>query len=101
MLGGPPSLPVLEPVGAVTTEIVSSSPLGGSFEAYTLFLLAIEAARRSIEVTNPYFVPDARMSATILGAVRRGVRVACSCRPSSTTRGSGKPAGGSSVRHLL
>ena len=75
VLGGPPSLPVLEPVGAVTTEIVSSSPLGGSFEAYTLFLLAIEAARRSIEATNPYFVPDARMSATILAAVRRGVRV--------------------------
>ena len=57
VLGGPPSLPVLEPVGAVTTEIVSSSPLG------------------TIEVTTPYFVPDARMSATILAAVRRGVRV--------------------------
>jgi cardiolipin synthase len=75
VLGGSAYLPVAEPVGTVTAEIVSSSPLGGSFDAYTLFLLAIEAARRSIDITNPYFVPDRKMSATIVAAVRRGVRV--------------------------
>jgi cardiolipin synthase A/B len=75
LLGGPAYLPPLEPVGGVAAEVVSSSPLGGSFEAYTLFLLAIDAARRSIDITNPYFVPDARMSATIIAAVHRGVRV--------------------------
>jgi cardiolipin synthase A/B len=75
VLGGSAYLPVLAAVGPVAAEIVSSSPLGGSFEAYTLFLLAIDAARRSIAITNPYLVPDARMAATILTAVRRGVRV--------------------------
>jgi PLD-like domain len=73
-LGGAVYFPVLEPVGAVAAEIVSSSALDGSFQAYTLFLLAIEAARHSIDITNPYFV-DRTMTADILAAVRRGVRV--------------------------
>ncbi len=75
VLGGPTYFPPLEPVGTVAAQVVSSSPLGGSFEAYTLFLLAITAARRSIDITNPYFVPDKTMYASILGALRRGVRV--------------------------
>jgi cardiolipin synthase len=58
VLGGPAYLPVLERADSVAAEIVSSSALGGSFEVYTLFLLAIDAARRSIDITNPYFVPD-------------------------------------------
>jgi cardiolipin synthase len=75
VLGGPAYFPSLVPMGTVAVQIVSSSPFGGSYEAYTLFLLAIGAARRSIQITNPYFVPDARMSATLLSAARRGVRV--------------------------
>ena len=75
VLGGPAYFPVLERADSVAAEIVSSSALGGSFEAYTLFLLAIDAARRSIDITNPYFVPDRTMSTTLLAAVRRGVRV--------------------------
>ena len=42
---------------------------------YTTFLLAIASARRSIYITNPYFVPDDAMSDAIVNAVRRGVRV--------------------------
>src|SRR5215470_14326591 len=75
VLGGPAYFPVVERTDSVAAQIVSSSALGGSFEAYTLFLLAIDAARRSIDITNPYFVPDRTMSATLLAAVRRGVRV--------------------------
>lgn len=42
---------------------------------YTTFLLAIASARRSIYITNPYFVPDDAMSDALVNAVRRGVRV--------------------------
>jgi cardiolipin synthase len=42
---------------------------------YTMFLLAMASARRSIYITNPYFVPDEKMVQTLLQARRRGVRV--------------------------
>jgi len=42
---------------------------------YTMFLLAITSARRSIYVTNPYFLPDARMTRALIAAPSRGVRV--------------------------
>jgi cardiolipin synthase len=40
-----------------------------------MFLLAMASARRSIYITNPYFVPDEKMVLTLLQARRRGVRV--------------------------
>lgn len=42
---------------------------------YTMFLLAMASARRTIYITNPYFVPDDKMIETLLQARRRGVRV--------------------------
>ena len=42
---------------------------------YSLFLLAINGARRSLLITNPYFLPDERLGGAILDAARRGVRV--------------------------
>ena len=42
---------------------------------YTMFLLAITSARRSIYGTNPYFLPDARMTQALIDAPGRGVRV--------------------------
>lgn len=62
-------------VGDVYAQIVRSSPAGGSFGMYTMFLLAISSARRSVMITNPYFVPDARMAEALIAAVRRGVNV--------------------------
>jgi cardiolipin synthase len=63
------------PEGTVHAQVVRSSPAGGSFAMYTTFLLAVSAARRSIYITNPYFVPDQRMTQAFIDAVRRGVRV--------------------------
>jgi cardiolipin synthase len=54
---------------------VRSSPAGGSVAMYTMFLLAMASARRSIYITNPYFVPDEKMVETLIQARRRGVRV--------------------------
>jgi cardiolipin synthase len=75
-LGGPDYFPwPIEARGAVESQIVRSSPAGGSVAMYTMFLLAMSSARRTIYITNPYFVPDDRMIETLLQARRRGVRV--------------------------
>jgi cardiolipin synthase len=75
VLAGEAYFPRLRPVGSVHAQVVASSPAGGSSDAYLHFLLSIGSARRTIFITNPYFVPDARMTQALLGAVARGVRV--------------------------
>jgi cardiolipin synthase len=75
MLGGELYFPALEPRGNVNAQVVASSPFGGTYESYLLFLLSIASAKRSIYITNPYFVPDERMTQALLNAVARGVRV--------------------------
>jgi cardiolipin synthase len=76
VLGGEPYFPRPLPAsGRVYAQVVRSSPAGGDFAMYTTFLLAIASARRSIDITNPYFVPDAQMADALVAAVRRGVRV--------------------------
>jgi cardiolipin synthase A/B len=75
-LGGSDYFPSpIEAKGQVESQIVRSSPAGGSVAMYTMFLLAIASARQSIYITNPYFVPDDKMLSTLLQARRRGVRV--------------------------
>jgi cardiolipin synthase A/B len=76
VLGGDGYYPrPVPPAGDAYAQVVRSSPAGGSFAMYTTFLLAISAARRTIFVTNPYFVPDETMEDALGAAVRRGVRV--------------------------
>jgi cardiolipin synthase len=75
MLGGADYFPILQPRGGVSAQVVTSSPVGGSFENYMLFLLSITSARKSILITNPYFIPDERMIEALLKAAGRGVRV--------------------------
>jgi cardiolipin synthase len=75
VLGGDVYFPIIEPNGNVYAQVVRSSPLGGSFETYLLFLLSITSANKSIYITNPYFLPDERMTDALLKAVARGVRV--------------------------
>ena len=75
MLGDELYFPALEPRGNVNAQVVASSPFGGTYESYLLFLMSIASARKSIYITNPYFVPDERMTAALLNAVARGVRV--------------------------
>jgi len=77
VLGGEAYFPRPQPrAGDAYAQVVRSSPAGGGYALYTTFLLAISAARRSILITNPYFVPDAPMADALVAAVRRGVRVA-------------------------
>jgi len=74
-IGGENYFPRLEAIGNVPAQIVRSSPAGGSFQTYMLFLITINAARKSILITNPYFIPDDVMTDALIKAVARGVRV--------------------------
>jgi cardiolipin synthase len=69
-----PDLPP-DPRGGLSAQVVKSSPGGGSTEAFTLFLLALEGARKSIALSSPYFVPDRQIEDALARAVARGVRV--------------------------
>ncbi len=76
VLGGDSYFPrPVPPAGDAYAQVVRSSPAGGSFAMYTTFLLAMSSARRTIFITNPYFVPDGTMEDALAGAVARGVRV--------------------------
>jgi cardiolipin synthase len=63
------------PRGDARAQVIRSSPAGGSYAMHTMYMLAIAAARRSVYLTNPYFLPDERMEEALLGAAARGVRV--------------------------
>jgi cardiolipin synthase A/B len=74
-LGGPDYFPRIPQQGGVVAQIVQSSPTSGASESYMMFLFAISTARRSIAITNPYFVIDAEMENALARAVERGVQV--------------------------
>jgi len=75
VIGGDGYFPRLEARGDVPAQIVKSSPTGGSFQSYMLFLLSISSAKKSIVITNSYFIPDKVMTEALVKAVARGVRV--------------------------
>jgi len=75
-LGGRDYFPApLEAKGHASAQAVRSSPAGGSAAMYTMFLLAMASARRSIYITNPYFLPDDKMVETLVRTARNRVRV--------------------------
>jgi len=75
LLGDDSFFPALDTRGKVSTQVVKSSPLNGSFGSYLLFLVSITSAQKSIHIANPYFLPDARITLELINAVKRGVRV--------------------------
>jgi cardiolipin synthase len=52
-----------------------SSPTGGSNRVKLLYLLSIAGARRTLDISSPYFVMDESSRFSLLEARRRGVRV--------------------------
>jgi cardiolipin synthase A/B len=55
--------------------IVRSSSSGGSTDLKRLYLQAIASARRTIDLTSPYFVTDESTIWSLEDAIRRGVRI--------------------------
>jgi len=64
------SLPI-----AGNVRIISSTPNWGSTEILETFLLAFKAARKSICITQSYFIPNGSVKDALIDASRRGVEV--------------------------
>ena len=74
-LHGPAYFPALNSVGKGLAQMFSSSPTGGSESMQLMYLLAITAASRSIDLSAAYFVPDDLTLNALVEAVKRGVKL--------------------------
>jgi cardiolipin synthase len=75
VLHGEDYFPSIRPAGDARGQVFSSSPSGGSQSMQLMYLLMINAAVRSIDLSSAYFLPDELARDTIVAAIRRGVRV--------------------------
>jgi cardiolipin synthase A/B len=75
VLHGEAYFPAIEPAGEHYAQMFMSSQEGGAESMHLMYLLSIAAARRTIDLSMAYFVPDKLASDAITAAIRRGVRV--------------------------
>lgn len=75
VLHGDAYFPLLEPAGAARAQMFSSSPTGGSENMQLMYLMAITAAERSIDLSAAYFVPDELTTKALVAALKRGVKL--------------------------
>jgi cardiolipin synthase A/B len=64
-----------ESAGKAQSIVVWSSPEGGANELKLLYLLAIAAARRTLDVQSPYLITDESTLWSLAEARKRGVRI--------------------------
>jgi cardiolipin synthase len=64
-----------EPRGTTHAALMFTAPTVGSTPAERFLALTITGARRSLYITNSYFVPDADFRRLLINAARRGVDV--------------------------
>lgn len=67
--------PELKTAGDLQAQMFSSSPSGGSDSMQLMYLMAITAASKTIELSSAYFVPDQLTIEALLSAVQRGVHI--------------------------
>lgn len=75
VLHGPAYFPSLSPAGNLSAQMFSSSPSGGSESMQLMYLLAITAASRTIDLSAAYFVPDELTQQALIEALKRGVKL--------------------------
>ena len=75
VLNGEAYFPPQQRVGGMDAHVFVSSPAGGSESMHLMYLMAIAAAERSIDLQAAYFVPDALIIKALLAARHRNVRV--------------------------
>jgi cardiolipin synthase A/B len=71
----PEPRPELGEDGGVKVQTILSSPALGAGAVGTMYLVALQSAKRELLIANPYFIPDARVIEMLAGARRRGVVV--------------------------
>jgi cardiolipin synthase len=75
VLNGEEYFPPQELAGAMDAHLFIASPAGGSESMHLMYLMAIAAAERSIDLAASYFVPDDLLIQALVAARQRGVRV--------------------------
>ncbi len=75
ILHGDAYFPELPPVGDTLCQVFRSSSSDGADSARLMFLFSIAAARDSILIANPYFIPDALTIRMLLEARQRNVDI--------------------------
>ena len=70
----PRHFPILEAVGSSYGRVVTSGPDDEQFHLQLLLFAAIGAARRSIRLVSPYFIPEGALEFALRTAAMRGVR---------------------------
>jgi len=75
VLHGEGYFPSLTVRGEQEMQLFTSSPAGGSSSMRLMYLTAITAAERSIDIEAAYFIPDMLMGAELIRARSRGVRI--------------------------
>lgn len=75
ILHGPDYFPELEPVGDQMAQMFHSSPNGGSESMQLMYLIAITASVKTIDMASAYFVPDEMARTALVAALKRGVKV--------------------------
>lgn len=75
VLHGSDYFPLLAPAGNGRAQMFSSSPTGGSESMELMYLLAITAASRSIDLSASYFVPGELALRALVDAMKRGVKL--------------------------
>jgi cardiolipin synthase len=75
VLHGDEYFPALEAVGTQQMQMFVSSPGGGGDSMRLMYLTAITAAERSIDIEAAYFIPDTLMIRELVTALARGVRI--------------------------
>jgi cardiolipin synthase len=81
--------------------VVRSSPSDGASDLKRLYLLAIAMARRSIDITSPYFVTDESTMWALADARNRGVRIRILVESDTTDHKSVKYASRAAYAELL
>ena len=72
---GPDYYPETPARGDLAVQAFASSPEGGSENMQLMYLMAINGARRRIDLEAAYFVPDELTLTALRDAMKRGVRV--------------------------
>lgn len=75
LVTGPDFYPHLAKAGPLSLQTIMSSPETGASTVRVMYYIAISAARVSIDIANPYFVPDHVSIDLFRDVVKRGVRV--------------------------
>ena len=75
VLHGEHYFPAVEPAGELPAQMFMSSVEGGAESMHLMYLLSIASARKTIDLSMAYFVPDELATHGLVEALKRGVKV--------------------------